>query len=44
MPVSKSASAALLTCHVPFSAKAKSPVRNSSHTVFCELLITELGA
>ncbi|PPF58989.1 hypothetical protein C5E11_17860 [Clavibacter michiganensis] len=33
-PVLKGCSAALLTCHVPFSAKAKSPVRNSSQLVF----------
>src|SRR5687768_13303279 len=44
MPVGKPAFPALLICQVPFSAKANSPVRNSSHVVFWELLMTELGA
>src|SRR3954462_4992636 len=44
IPYAKPAFLALASCHVPFSAKAKSPLANSCQLVVCVLLITELGA
>ena len=43
-PVGNFAFFAASTCQVPFSPKAKSPVRNSSQVVFWEFWITEFGA
>src|SRR5690625_3035021 len=43
-PVSKSASAALLTCQVPFSTNPNPPAMNSSQVAFWEFVITVLGA